>query len=337
MPPPRDAEKLEHEAGRLAECARGLLLQQHQEQRSTVAKRSSAALHLAHYTSLDAVVSILQTSGGGLRLSDSSTMSDPEEGRTTKNGRSLLRLLKDEFGQESWVWKRYGAAHICCFVGISRSEQPQGSSRIPGDDLLFWRLYGGNCRGVSISIPPHVCQQLGDSAFVSRVIYSDEPPLQAGLAKTEALLRELEDLRTKARDANLWSQLSETVLPDFDLLLAQRFLHKRPHYAMESEYRAIGFVTVEDGMVDGLDDGEGRPDCWFSSHGRHVSYGRVRTFVQARALSCRSIFTTGSQITIGSNVPDSEWARRALKRELSENDLAPGVAGVVVSTIPYRG
>ena len=64
------------------------------------------SLRLAHYTSVEAIISMLQVDGGGLRLSDSSTMNDPEEGQATRDGRAVLHQLKGEFGEESWLWRR---------------------------------------------------------------------------------------------------------------------------------------------------------------------------------------------------------------------------------------
>ena len=55
-------------------------------------------------------------------------------------------------------------------------------------------------------------------------------------------------------------------------------------------------------------------DDHYSSRGRHVQYGLVRTYVQIPELVRKSIFTTKSQITIGSNVPDPENAVQALTR-----------------------
>lgn len=53
----------------------------------------TSSLQLAHYTSLEALISMLQDSDGGLRLSDSSTMNDPGEGHATRDGREISRLL----------------------------------------------------------------------------------------------------------------------------------------------------------------------------------------------------------------------------------------------------
>ncbi len=333
----RSVEELASEARHLAGQAQELLAKQRQAFGVATPEPQAAPPPLAHYTTLTALVSMLQGTGGGLRLSDSSTMNDPLEGRSTRDGRMLSHLL-EEFGTDSWARNRYGAAHVCCFVGVAPAEEEPGSGHtvVVGDDLLFWRLYGDECRGVSISIPAHLSERLAASSFVQRVIYTDEPPLEVDVTAIEKLLRELERFRERARRTDAWPAVGREVLGACDLLMSQRFLQKRPHYRMESEYRAIRFVTVEDGAVATVDDGEPGEGGRFLSHGRHVSYGRVRTFVQPPELQCQSIFTTGSQLTIGSNVPDGTDARRAVKKALEPIGLAPNVVGIDISKIEYR-
>ena len=66
---------------------------------------------------------MLQDPDGGLRLSDSGTMNDPDEGQTTKDDRMFANLLEEQFGEESWLRRRYRSAHIGCFVGVrSRAD-----------------------------------------------------------------------------------------------------------------------------------------------------------------------------------------------------------------------
>ena len=284
-----------------------------------------SSLRLAHYTSLEAIVSMLQNSGGGLRLYDSSKMNDPEEGRATTDGRTISRYLKGEFGKDSWLWKRYSLAHICCFVGISGKENQTVDA---GDDLLFWRLYGNECRGVSITIAPHKSKELIESSAVQRVIYTNEPPMQVDLRLISKLFNDLDNLRSRACKVGYWSKIYKNVLPECDLLLGQRFLQKRSHYEMEREYRAVNFVTQ--------DDAKASEDSQFPSHGRHVQYGLIRTYVQIPALSCESILTTGSQITIGANVPKSKNAKNTLDRLLEPIGGAPNVISARVSEIRYR-
>lgn len=282
-------------------------------------------LRLAHYTSLEVMISMLQADGGGLRLSDSSTMNDPEEGRATRDGRAILHQLEQEFGKDSWLWKRYGSANICCFVGIEREDE-QGVDA--GDDFLFWRLYGDGCRGVSVATDIDTAQALVDSYVVQKVTYADEPKMVSDIKEMTSLLQRLDELREDACEAGVWGQVCDQAVPECDLLMAQRFLWKRPHYEMEQEYRAVAFTTEgEDKAIE---------DFRFSHRGLHTQYGRICMYVQVPDLNCKSILTTDGQITIGSNVLDPEETMetitllvRRLGREHSE-------VGIQVSDIPYR-
>lgn len=310
-----DANAIVHRAGELLQSWTAA-------RTAPLSEEDLSSLHLAHYTSLETIVYILQTPDGGLRLSDTSTMNDPEEGCTTMEDRAISRLLESEFGKESWLWQRYGAANVCCFVGIVSTSEPNIDA---GDDLLFWRLYGNDCRGVSITVPPHASRPLVESSTVDRVMYTDEPPREVNQSLSPSLLRDLSDLRCRARDADLWSEISPRVLAAFDPLFKQRFLRKRPHYAMEREYRAVTFQSEDD-----------LEDARYSYRGQHVQYGLIRRYVQIPELSCGSILTTNSQITIGSNVPESSTAKATLSSLLESQGKARGVVSVRVSKIPYR-
>ena len=283
------------------------------------------SLRLAHYTSVEAIISMLQMDGGGLRLSASSTMNDPEEGQATRDGRAVLHQLEREFGEDSWLWKRYGSANLCCFVGIEGDGERDIDA---GNDLLFWRLYGNECRGVSIAMDTHKARELVDSAVVQKVIYADEPRMVSDIAAVSSLLEELYELRQRACGVGVWDQICDEAIQECDLLMAQRFLWKRPHYGMEREYRAVAFTT------EGEDNAS--EDSRFSSRGLHVQCGRICRYVQLRALNCEAIFTTGSQITIGSNVAKPEEVKETIARLVEGLGRAPNVVGTQVSGIRYR-
>ena len=315
-----ELEKLQEIATNIAQRARSLL-----ESTYSIRRESSTKLHLAHYTSLEAIVSMLQASNGGLRLSDSDTMNDPDEGRATRDGRFILKLLEDEFGKDSWVWKRYSSAHLCCLVGIDGEKKRDIEV---GDNLLFWRLYGNECRGVSIAIPPHLSNKLVESSVVQKVVYTKEPDMKADVAAISRLLGDLNELRRRACKADLWPQICQKVIPACDLLLGQRFLLKRSHYEMEEEYRAVAFVTQG--------DDEAPEDSRFVPRGRHVRLGRIRTYVQIPELGCESILTTSSKITIGKSVPHPEVTRETVASMVEQLGKAPNVVATGVSQIHYR-
>lgn len=248
-------------------------------------------------------------------------MNDPDEGRATKDGLDILHFLANEFDSKSWIRRRYTTAHVCCFVGLVHTDNQKA-----GDDLLFWRLYGNDCRGVSITIPPLKSKQLVEFGTVDEVMYTDGPSPNIDTASFSMLLKDADNLRARARDSSLWSQICPRVLPVCDLLFKQRFLRKRSHYRMEREYRAVVFLSGSDAE-----------DSAYSHIGRHVQYGLVRRFVQIPELSCESIFTSGSRITMGSNVPEVEDARNALRELLNTSSVEfPDGVAISTSSIRYR-
>lgn len=318
-----DSDNLFESAHDIAARARNLL-DEVRGSRAGKPRIEELSFRLAHYTSLTAVVSMLQSSDGGLRLSDSSTMNDPGEGRATLDGRTIGNLLDDRFGENSWLRRRYRGAHICCFVGFEL-----GSDGVePGDDLLFWRLYGNECRGLSITLAPHVSAELVNNNFVQEVVYTNDAPLRVDKRLILSLLEELEQLQTRAYDANAWEKLYPIVLPDCDALMAYRFLHKRADYSMEREYRAVQFVT------EGEDEIENEQ---FAVRGYHVQSQRIRRYVQVPELSRESIFTSKSRITVGANVPESKGVKEKLTSLTSEClAVAPNVVSLRVSRKLYR-
>ena len=287
-------------------------------------KVETTSLHLAHYTSLQAIISMLQDRDGGLRLSDSATMNDPDEGKATTDDRMFLELLTDQ-STAQWLRNRYESAYLCCFVGIVGKREPPIDA---GDDLLYWRLYGDECRGVSIAMPPHFTETLVESSVVRRVIYTDEPRFQNDLASMAEILKKLDDLRSCALAADLWPEVCWDVLPSCDRLFAQRFLHKRSHYSMENEYRVVVFDAGADSV--------GAERSPIACRGMHVQFGLCRRFVQVPQLNCEAFLTTKTQITIGSNVSEPNEARLAITTLLQERDIAPSVVPVRVSDMRYR-
>ena len=324
------AISLQAEAIELARNAQDLLHSQYEAKAGNNNNQSTTTVILAHYTSLDALISMLQSGDGGLRLSDSTTMNDPNEGRTTSDGREFLRKLEKEFGTDSWPWRRYSAAHLCCFVGVKRESNGDPTKRVvdAGDDLLFWRLYGNECRGVSITVAAHESKRLIEKFAIQEVVYAEDAQLGVELDGTVVLLHKLNDLRERALKAGEWTDRSSELMPSCDRVFAQRFLHKHLHYEMESEYRAVAFLTTdENGSTENVE---------FTSRGKHVQYGLVRNFVQISDLRCNSILTTNSQITIGSKVPERKDAANEIRSLLKDLGKAPNVVSVRESLIPYR-
>ena len=306
-------ESLKRDANRVMDHLRRLLDTQ----------RSNVPLHLSHYTSTAALTSMLTSSDGGLRLWDSATMNDPDEGSTTSEGEMLLDVLNDDFGEGSWLWHRYAIAHIGCFVGTTRGEGGAVGYRVidVGDDLLFWRLYGDQCRGLSLTMPPHVCGPLLGTSVVQKVTYRDEPPMPTNRRDVVGVLREVDRLRHQGLETGAWPEMQQGVIRLLDRLFVKRFLHKRSHYEMEQEYRAVVFAGREEDDV--------APSTPIVRRGSQIRGGVERTWVQIPEFDRQGIFTTNSQITIGSNVPSADNVRVELVGMLERLGKDPHVIQIV--------
>ena len=90
-------------------------------------------------------------------------------------------------------------------------------------------------------------------------------------------------------------------------------------------HRAVVFCSEDD-----------HEDSRFSGRGRHVQYGRIRTYVEIPELRCTSILSTNSQITIGSNVPEASNAKENLLGLLEAQGKALSVVSIRVSDKSYR-
>ena len=279
---------------------------------------------LSHYTSPEVLISLLHSRSPGLRQSDSSTLNDPQEGLSTIDDREIRRMLHGEFDRHSWLIKRYDQAHICCFVGITS----RANYIYPGDDLLFWRLYGNDCRGVSITLTPQKSVELVKQRKVFKVSYRPDSTMSIDVRCLHSLLRDLEKFRLRAYEADLWKSLYPIVLPKCDRLMAHRFLHKHPHFSIEREFRAVTFITGNKVEVE---------DEYVEDRGQHIRFNRICTYVQTPELACSAILSTNSRITIGANVPKQKKMSKYVAKLLSQSlGTAPNVISVHLSDKQYR-
>lgn len=321
----RDTESLILEANEISDEAKSLLDKRYKPNTQKTTDGTST-FKLAHYSTLQAIISMLQNPDGGLRLSDSSTMNDPEEGKASADGRFISSLLDNEFSADAWIRRRYEASHICCFVG-GKSRDLDTQITID-DDLLFWRLYGGECRGVSLTLSSSLSNSLLMSSQVQEVVYANDPPMRVDLSQVLPLLQRLEKLHTHAISAECWDTIYPLVLPNCDSLMAQRFLQKLAHYDMEREFRAVKFVTNGEEAIE---------DKLYTTSGYHVQYRVLRRYVEVQELACRSIFSTDSVITIGRNVPEIGSLTQQINEMLEKNlGHAPNVVKVRTSKRRYR-
>ena len=139
-------------------------------------------MSLAHYTSLDAVYSMFQRGDEALfRFSDTLHMNDPEEGRSVRWAEKIAENLEESYkiksdrrADPSWEGKMFASAYVLSFVGAKLTKKIRIEAEKVGDDLSFWRTYGKDGRGCSMTFnhvrswPPDVKSRVRKVRYVSR-------------------------------------------------------------------------------------------------------------------------------------------------------------------------
>ena len=252
----------------------------------------SSKLCLVHYTSLKTIYSILtndkkdkldsinyqgkdkpdnsqncnRTSLGFLRLYDSLSLSDPDEGDYLKNN-----IIKKYRWLKKTKQKTY--AFICSFVS--------GKEDI-GDKLQYWQSYGADGLGCSIQ-PPDTssCKKI-----CSRVKYG-----QDGITgienKFQSYFRLGKELFEKLPNKKQKEEFATEFWGEFDSI---KFLYKSDDYKHEKEFRYV--VVPDKGELIRYD---------FKTEGPHM-----RRYILRKELQADEILGSVSKIIIGPRVQDKE-------------------------------
>ena len=213
--------------------------------------RSSSISHLVHYTGTDVVFKMLNDSDeeGGLRLYDTVHGNDPEEGTF------LLLHWPDRENEGPWMWQESangdsggdeglelkkqveqglypGHAYVLSFVPSTRDEKNN-------DRIVFWREYGRQGAGCSLSIPEDKLFEAEKCSLVPyRVLYGGDPVEMLSERLNVCLL---EPIETRIRDVDgperkLFEEVQPKVREELQLF---RYLYKDIAYEHEEEYRLV--------------------------------------------------------------------------------------------------
>ena len=272
-------------------------------------------LTVVHYTKVKVVIDMFRSEireePSYLRMYDTFHSNDPEEGKylITRLGSSDLEKLKENMDDTPPC--AYVASFIKpeteCSLDVARTR----------DNLVFWRTYGENGAGISLTVKMPV-----DKLF--EIAYGREKA-EAGARNlirisefiNEALSPVLgisdEEGSIQSVKGRLWGKLRELASPI-------HYLHKSEAYNYEREFRAIATITDSESdqiKFERIDDSDD-----------------VRHYYEREDLRARNLLATGSVITIGPCVPNEEniaYYLEYLKRK-------SGLAGpeIVQSKVSYR-
>ena len=271
-------------------------------------KTGSEDVKGVHYTSMDVVVSILENTRKGekkinernsLRLYDSSHLNDPDEGNY------VIRDLAKEY---NWLEEEAFHAYIASFI---RPETEKDMS----DNLMFWRTYGKEGMGCSLSL--NIPQNQ-----LKKVLYGPEN-VERFVKLLKPILKSINDL-VKIQKEPVCSYIRENFKEKILESLGKfRYLYKSTAHDYENECR---FVIVRSEVPD-------RSVC-FEFHDRNKSPLPKRHYCIHEKLAAHKLLSTDSSITLGPCVtyPDSaRYYLETLKRKAGLDGLE-----IRTSKISYR-
>lgn len=284
-------------------------------QHSFPAVSEDVTRRVSHYTTLAATTSMLRGLANGeeptLRLYDSAHCNDPGEGNF---------LLNEFISSGNYRWLERGSeaghAYLTSFV---ESEEIVGSEDVTdmSDDLVFWRSYGANGNGCSLTV--NVPQNL-----LRRVKY--------GRSETEetrkAVLPVLDAVGPLARaNDDFAGAISRTIWRG---LKSVRYLYKGEAYHHERECRVL-----EPGYPPGAEP----DDVRFETTGQDDELLRVRHYREEHRLALRNLLTSRSKLVLGPSIKD-RYSIRLYFEDLRRRARigTPGLHKfeIALSTIRYR-
>ena len=281
-----------------------------EERHLTTPETEDATLRVTHYTSLAAATSMLRDlaygQGATLRLYDSSHCNDPDEGA------HLVRELTSNV-EHRWLEQGSGVGHAYIMSFVSDKK-----GRDMSDDLVFWRTYGRDGKGCSMTVD--VRRQL-----LRQVLYE---PAEVQAAKM-TLLPILDAVTPLARaDEDCAKTISGTI---WKRLAGVRYLYKDMAYHHEQEYRVAIPGDSPEIRLGGVR---------FETYEEGGSIVEVRHYCEIADLGLRKLLASNSKLILGPSVNDRYSVRlyfEDLRGQARAND--PGIHNFPIqeSQIRYRG
>ena len=263
---------------------------------------------VVHYTSIDTVFSMLEKASIGdkensLRLFDSAHLNDPDEGNY------IVRNVPEKYAWLKQNGKRATHAYLASFI-INDTKADMS------DNLVFWRTYGREGGGCSLSVPIPRSQ-------LKRIIYGSEE-IEETIKLLSPVLDYLDPLLKIKKESlrkDIISALAEIVWKPLERF---RYLYKSDAYRYENECRLVLDKS------DLLDKGK----IHFELQAQNNSSKRIRHYYINEKLAVERLLISGSSITLGpcvENLYNVIYCLEELKQKA-------GLVGAEIKTskIPYR-
>ena len=242
-----------------------------------------------------------------LRLYDSANLNDPSEGA----------YLMKRFRTETYNVMRI-PAYIASFIRPDKKRKdPVLEAR---NNLVFWRHYGDDGRGCSISIPVDRFTPNQDGLILRAVAYGNSAAEKAAVELRPAV-KMFDKMLSKDLDPAIQREVAIVIR---DGLGEIPYLYKSSAYKYEKECRIVATESTFKGY------GPVRHDC----EARSCKSGRIRMYGRHPLLTTTNILSTGSVITLGPDVSNVDYVKYALEQLLRSLDIRD--LPIERSEIPYR-
>ena len=285
----------------LAPALQSMILQRH---------KVPAGTQIVHYTSISVLKSILDRllakDRVSLRAYDSVHLNDPSEGQYLLGFVPKTVDWLDDANADI-----YFAQHT--YVASFIMDQSGGVN----DDLIFWRGYGNEGEGCSLSFTGQV-----ERSNIWKVLYGDDE----AQSTMDTIVRAIDQLKSLSLAVNQeWhDRFCQRLMESVWWVINQvRYLYKSSVYEYEKECRYV--PTLENSEQDVRFE--------YNEHGNDGS-PRIRHYVEPDELDVRSrLLVTGSEIMLGPTLPQSANAKYCFDQLTKKAGLATSVN---VSEVPYR-
>lgn len=289
--------------------------------------------YLVHYTTLDALLSMLgvnaennrpfalsratdqdnpnnNATGGFLRLYDTFYANDPNEGNFFVNSveqsnpfRRLHKEIWDLFEHRSKL-----PAYLGSLVCVDNLKEV--------DDLVFWRTYGRDGSGCALAFPISCFDGLNR---LFRVLYGQQA-VTSCLEKLNQICEEYSTISEVPHIKDMASRINTSIMKGLSPLV---YLHKSEDYMYEKEARIIvPFPDIDpDDLYCQISTTTGSPPRW-------------RHFAHLPELRLKRLLVSDSWVMLGPTVHAADNIKFVLQQILDR--FAPLGPKVKTSTISYR-
>ena len=290
-----------------------------------IEESSRPSLILTHYTSLDTLFAMLKDPTNRLlRLYNTIHLNDPREGIATQEGEALANSLAGKVddsplltssSDQDHVFSRFSTAYLLSFLASCKPDDDLG------DNLVFWRLYGRDGRGCSISFLPFLKPWPDSIRNALRHVRYNPVGMSDYSSEILKLLELFARFEPLAELEHPTQHALSQALPLLEECLARRFLTKDPPYKPEREVRLVHFA---------------RPHQGSGSRKPHVELvrGVVRHYLKDDDLKLEKLVDSRTVLCVGPAVPHPQDAKQALSRLWAQSGL-PAIQ-VKTSSIEYR-